>query len=166
MCVGLKLRGVLFLWRFCMHKKFPLLILLTILLLSSCTGCDNTPANTTLDLSSDRTILMGTLWEAQETYTVNSRVWAVMDVNSLGDPDNHLGVAIYPDMDRLRIIKSAFVDYLEDQPTFIATIGNPEAYYDMRITCSQLGETVLTLTAYDNSQMFFSPVPNSKGLQK
>ena len=87
----------------------------------------------------------------------------VLNFSPISDSQDLFSASIYAPTSSTRIIKSAQVVYALDVPSFNTIINAVDAQCELKITASAEGEVVLSLTLPDNSQMFFSPVPGSKG---
>jgi hypothetical protein len=142
-------------------KTKLMIVLLFVLMVWGCMGCESSPGTT--DLSDDRSVLTGTLWQAQQEYIVDTKNWDVLDFAAISDSQDLFSASIYAPTSATRVIKSAQVVYTLDVPSFNTIIHELDALCDLHITASQEGEVVLCLTFPDDSQLFFSQVPGSKG---
>jgi len=142
-------------------KTKLIIVVLFVLMVWGCMGCDNSPGTT--DLSDDRSVLTGTKWLAQQEYIIDTKNWSVLNFASISDSQDLFTVSIYAPTSSTRIIKSAQVVYALDVPSFNTIINAEDAQCELKITASAEGEVVLSLTLPDDSQLFFSQVPGSKG---
>ena len=142
-------------------KTKLIIVVLFVLMVWGCMGCDNSPGTT--DLSDDRSVLTGTTWLAQQEYIIDTKNWSVLNFASISDSQDLFTVSIYAPTSSTRIIKSAQVVYALDVPSFNTIINAEDAQCELKITASAEGEVVLSLTLPDDSQLFFSQVPGSKG---
>ena len=142
-------------------KTKLMIVVLFVFMVWGCMGCENSP--TTTDLTDDRSVLTATLWQAQQEYIIDTKNWGVLNFSPISDSQDLFSASIYAPTSSTRIIKSAQVVYALDVPSFNTIINAVDAQCELKITASAEGEVVLSLTLPDNSQMFFSPVPGSKG---
>ena len=138
-------------------RGFPVLIVVFLITLIGCMSCENSPGTT--DVTADRAILTGTVWVAQEHYEVTFEsddvVYHTLVITPMGDSTDLFTVVVYPTDAQESPSAQARITYTGDVPLFQS---NPLGDCSLRITNTELGGNVLSLTLADTTQFYFSPL--------
>lgn len=134
------------------HRALLALLIIMLLILIGCTGCDPDP--TSIDLTQERAILINPGgWIAQEGYTVKDVSYYKITVKELykNNIDNYV-VSITDKTEKQNV--SALIEYKTDEVVFLTE----KEIYSLRITTeAEASNPVLTLThTVGGEKMYFS----------